>query len=182
MRRWLKPSSELNRTMGQVPGPNMMTRVWETFRRLPKPITWSEADPSKEESPQDSEEWERLWTDAGLDSFFHDYQRYRCPPKERWKVVQARPMLNLEELVLRPYDPAFEDGPEPLLIWRKRRESIPGSTTYPAPAAEHYVYEALPDNDEIRILDLLPGQGTEPLAFKLRSGNLDDPAIKWCCS
>lgn len=177
--RWLKPPTELNRTMCQAPGPSFMTKVWETFRELPKPASWSEADPRENEPAQDSEEWNRMWSNTDFDSFFHNYQKYRCPPKERWQVVQARSMLNLEELVTRPYVPGFGDGPEPLLIWRKGSKSIPSNTTYPAPAPEYYSYTALPDNDEIRVLDLLPGQGTEPLAFKLRSVHLNDPETKY---
>lgn len=177
--RWLKPSTELNRTTCQAPGPSFFTKVWETFRELPKPLSLSEANPRPKEPPQNSEEWDRMWSNTDFDSFFHNYQYNRRPPKERWQVIQARPMLNLEELVSRSYVPGFEDGPEPLLTWRKGRDCIPGNTTYPAPAPEYYAYAALPDTDEIRILDLLPGQGSEPLSFNLHSGHLDDPATKY---
>lgn len=174
--RWLKPSSELNRTVFQAPFPNPLTKVWETFRELPKPLSWSQDDPRGKEPPQDSAEWVRMWKAAGLDSFFRDQ---KGSPIERWQSVQARSILNLEELVSRPYDPVFEDGPQPLLLWRKRLGSVPGNTTYPEPAAEYYSYPAVADNDEIRMLDLLPGQGAEPLAFKLRSSHLNDPATQY---
>lgn len=138
--RWLKPSCELKVPVMQSPGPWIIADRWEVFRKLPKPVSWSEAEILAKE-PQEPVQWEG---------------------------VQAKAVLDFSELVSRSYIPDFQDGPQPLNVWNKRHNL---AEPVSAPA---YAYTALGAEDEVRVLDIHPGQGTDPLAFSLRSTRLDD--------
>ncbi|KAH8759858.1 heterokaryon incompatibility protein-domain-containing protein [Diaporthe sp. PMI_573] len=168
-------------------GESMEISIWEDFELLPKPLTWSEADSREEDPLQYSAEREfRTSSNFGLDRLLHNEG---SPLDEwqygEWQYVQRRLMRELKDLVSRSYVPEFGDGgPRPLRLWQKdsavhNTASLPvDNKICPTPAPD-YDYTGLADIDEIRILDLLPGQGTEPLSFNLRSCHLNDPATNY---
>lgn len=165
----------------QAPGPGIAISIWKAFQELPKPLAWSEADSREHYLPQDSAEWERMWSNAGLD-FLVRYDEGSLI--DEGEHAQDGLTLDLKKLIPRAYVTGFGDEPRPLRLWR-RASAVHNTmrfpvdhTTYPMSTPD-YVYTPLPNEDEIRILDLLPGQGTEPLAFNLRSGHLHDGATKY---
>lgn len=152
--KWLKPSSEVESYVLQSAGPEIHAVRWEVFRELPKPVSWSEAE-ILAKHPQDPVEWED---------------------------VQANAILDFSDLVSRSYVPGLLDGPRPLNVWDKRDrgrfESTTANAAKPA-SAQEYAYTPLSGEDEIRILDLLPGQGTNPLAFTLHSTHVGDSSTSY---
>lgn len=177
--RWLEPPTKRIPGVYQSPETEIGMSMWETFQELPKPLAWSEAESNEEDPPRDSA-WERMWRKAGLGSLLRNKEG---SPVDKWRNVQARPILDLNALVSRSYLPSFEDGPRPLRVWHKP-SIIRDRTSYPVdekicPPIPDYDYTRLMDSDEIRILDLLPGQGNEPLAFTLRSSHLNDRAVNY---
>lgn len=168
----------------QAPGPGIAISIWENFRELPKPLGWSEADSREYYLPQDSAEWERTWSNVGLDSLLRYDGGPGSLPVNEWKHTHDGVTLDLKELVSRPCVPGFEDGPRPLRLWEKA-SSVHNSTRFPMDSKTYpvsvpdYVYTPLRNDDEIRILDILPGEGNDPLAFNLRTVNLLDPATKY---
>lgn len=163
----------------QAPGPGIATSIWENFRELPKPLSWSEADSREHYLPPDSADWERIWSNTGLDSQSHHEQGSHWDWEE-WKGH----MLNLKDLRRTPYVPGFGDGPRPRRLWQ-RASAVHDRTSFPMDyhiypmSVPDYVYTPLRNDDEIRIMDLLPGQGSQPLAFNLRSGRLRDGETKY---
>lgn len=143
----------------QAPGPGIADTIWGSFRELPKPLAWSEADSRGHYLSQDSTEWERLWSNAGLNSFLPDEEDSPLDdrPHPLWPFQDASALYNTTSFQM-----YGKVSPFPVSV------SVP-----------EYVYTPLPNKDEIRILDLLPGQGIEPLAFNLRVGHIHDHATKY---
>lgn len=143
----------------QAPSPGIANTIWGSFRELPKPLAWSEADSREHYLSQDSTEWERLWSNAGLDSFV---------PDEKGSRLDDTPHP------LRPFQNASA-------LYNTNNFKLYGKVSpFPVPVSvPEYVYTPLPNKDEIRILDLLPGQGIEPLTFNLRFGHVNDRTTKY---